>query len=176
MNNDNKISTSIQYQISNVKLFDNIFSNWKDFDEKLNAGPEVMKKYLFDMWNSLKEELRNHDNLIIKDIDKEVSVNDFNVTFNRTKNGTGVFFITFPDYEYTDAASKYVALALTPNMPRYYTLEYSKDIEKNIPCWVIGEWIIKDSTPRHINYGTVDNMRLTWFSGVILGMLEAENL
>ena len=176
MNEDRKISTSVQYQISNVKLFYEVFGNWKSFNEKLNSGPNGMKKYLFEMWNTLKEELRSNDNLIIKDIDKEVNISDFDVTYNRTKNWTSVFFITFPDYEYNDAASKYVALALTPNMPKYYTLEYSTHVMDNSPCWVIGEWIVESNKPKHINYGTTDNMRLTWFSGYILGKLESENL
>ena len=86
MNEDRKISTSVQYQISNVKLFYEVFGNWKSFNEKLNSGPNGMKKYLFEMWNTLKEELRSNDNLIIKDIDKEVNISDFDVTYNRTKN------------------------------------------------------------------------------------------
>lgn len=176
MNENKKVSTSIQYQISNVKLFSEVFSNWDVFKEKLNDGPEEMKKYLFEMWNNLKNELKSNENLIIKDIDKEVSVSDFDVTYNRTKNGTSIFFITFPDYDYRDAASKYVALALTPKMPKYYTLEYSEHQINNTPCWVIGEFVIEDSKKRHINCGTTDNMRLTWFSGYILGKLESENL
>ena len=61
MNEDRKISTSVQYQISNVKLFYEVFGNWKSFNEKLNSGPNGMKKYLFEMWNTLKEELRSND-------------------------------------------------------------------------------------------------------------------
>ena len=32
---ENKISTSIQYQFTNAKLFNEIFANWKNFNEKL---------------------------------------------------------------------------------------------------------------------------------------------
>ena len=176
MNNENNISTSIQYQISNVKLFYEVFANWEIFNGKLNQGPEAMKNYLLEMWNNLKNELRNNEKLIIKDVDKEVSISDFDVTYNKTKNGTSVFFITFPDYNYTDAASKYVALALTPNMPKYYTLEYSEHAVDHSPCWVVGEWVVENTKTKHINHGTADNMRLTWFSGYIIGKLESENL
>ena len=176
MNNENKISTSIQYQISNVKLFHEVFGNWKTFNEELNKGPEMMKKYFLEMWNRLKNELINNDNLIIKDIDKEVGASDFDVTYNKTKNGTSVFFITFPDYDYTDAASKYVALALTPIKPKYYTLEYSEHAINHTPSWVVGEFVIENSKKKHINHGTSDNMRLSWFAGYILGKLELENL
>lgn len=175
-NNESKISTSIQYQMSNVVLFNEVFGNWNNFNAELKKGPEEMKKYLFNMWNKLKEDLKNKPNLIIKDVDKNVTVSDFDVTFNKTKNGTNIFFITFPDYDYHDAASKYVALALTPTMPKYYTLECSEHAVDHTPCWVIGEFAIEEGKKKHINYGSVDNMRLTWFAGYILGKLESENL
>ena len=174
MNND--ISTSIQYQISNVVLFDQVYKNWVNFYEKIQKGPEEMKHFLFDMWNKLKLDLKNNKEIIVKDIDREVSINDFDVTFNRTKNGTSIFFITLPDYDYQDAASKYVAIALTPKMPRYFTLEYSKNSLDSSTCWFIGEFAIIENHKKHINYGKADNMRLSWFAGYILGMLEANNL
>ena len=157
-------------------LFNEIFGNWNNFYQELNKGPSEMKNYLFNLWNKVKEDLKKNDNVIVKDIDKEVTISDFDVTFNKTENGTSIFFITFPDYEYRDAASKYVALALTPEMPKYYTLEYSENIFDNVPNWVIGEFIIKDSKKEHINYGTTDNMRLSWFAGYIIGILESKNL
>lgn len=175
-NNESKISTSIQYQISNVLLFREVFDNWNNFNEELNKGPEEMRKYLFNMWNKLKEDLKNDENLIVKDIEKEITISDFDITFNKTKNGTSIFFITFPDYDYFDAASKYVALALTPTMPKYYTLEYSEHVIDHTPCWVIGEFAIEDAKKKHIKHGSTDNMRLTWFAGYILGKLESENL
>ena len=175
-NNERKISTSIQYQLSNVELFYEVFANWASFNSILEKGPSEMKKYLFDKWNTLKDELKSRDNLIVKDIDKEVTMSDFDITLNKTKNGTIVFFFTFPDYEYNDAASKYVALALAPKMPRYFTLEYSEDMFNHTRCWVIGEFAFKDSQKTHLNYGTTDNMRLTWFAGFILGKLESDNL
>ena len=176
MNNENKISTSIQYTISNIKLFNDVFYDWGNFNERLKKGPEEMKKYLLETWENLKNNLKQKDNIILKDIDKEVSLSDFDVTYNVTKNGTSVFYITFPDYDYTDAASKYVALALTPEKPRYFTLEYSEHFLDHTPCWVIGEFVIEGNDSRHINYGTTDNMRLSWFSGYVMGKLESENL
>lgn len=173
-NNKNKISTSIQYQISNNWLFDEVFANWRNFNEVLRKGPNEMKKYLVEAWNMLKEELKANDNLIIKDLDKEVTVDDFDVTYNRTNNGISVFYITFPDYEYTDAASKYVALALTPNMPKYMTLEYSENVNDGSACWVIGEFKIENNKKVHVNYGSIDNMRLSWFAGYVMGKIEAE--
>ena len=171
-----KISTSVQYQVSNVILLNELFYNWGVFYSFLKQGPIAMKQYLFDMWNNVREKMKNDERFLAKDIDKNVTVNDFNVTFNRTKNNTDIYFITFPDYEYYDAASKYVAIAMCPSKPRYFTLEYSSHVMDNTPCWVLGEFVPDGQGFRHINYGSIDNMRLTWFCGNVIGRLESENL
>ncbi len=174
--NNQKINTSIQYQLTNVKMFNEIFENWKNFSSFLSQGPTVMKSYLLKEWNDLKDNLKDDERLLLKDLNKDVTIDDFNVTFNKTQNGTPVFFFTFPDYEYRDAASKYVALALTKNMPRFFTLEYSEKIMTQELCWVIGEFLItSNGQKQHNNYGEVDNDRLSWFAGYILGLLESEN-
>ena len=173
---ENKISTSIQYQYTNVKLFNEIFYNWKEFDSYLKRGPEVMKEYLLSNWNETREQLKNNQKLLVKDLDKNVTKDDFNITINRTKTGTFIYFLTFPDYEYRDAASKYVALALTPKLPKFITLEYSNDSFKNELCFVIGEFYIDLDTKKveHKNYGKVDNNRLSWFAGTVIKILEEE--
>lgn len=168
-----KISTSIQYQFSNSTLFYEIFGNWLNFNEHLNKGPETMKKFLLDKWNETKDRIKDNENLIIKDLDKIITEDDFNITFNKTKKGTFVYFFTFPDYEYRDAASKYLALALTPKMPRYFTLEYSESFLTKEPCFVIGEFYLEDNKRLHKNYGEIDNSRLSYFAGYILGILDA---
>ncbi len=167
---ENKISTSIQYQMTNVKLFDEIFTNWRSFNEKLQAGPNIMRKWLCDEWNNIKEILKQRDDLIVKDINKEVTANDFDITFNKSDSGVSIFFFKFPEYEYNDAASKYVALALTPAMPRYFTLEYSESFLTKERQFVFGEFKVDENTrtKKHLNYGTVDNDRLTFFAGLVL--------
>ena len=60
-------------------------------------------------------------------------------------------------------------------MPKYYTLEYSENVIDHKPCWSIGEFEIENSRLKRVNYGTVDNMRLSWFAGYILGKLKSEN-
>ena len=174
--NNNKISTSIQYHVSNILLFNKVFRDWPDFHEHLKSGIKNMQQYLVELWNKTRDELKNNDKLILKDLDKEVTADDFDVTLNVTKNRTVIYYITFPNYEYRDAASKYVALALTPKMPRYFTLEYSEHVTDHTPCWVVGEFVIKDSKKVHISHQTSDNMRLPWFAGYVLGLLESENL
>lgn len=171
-----KISTSIQYQLTNVKLINDIFGNFAEFDKVLKAGPNAMKQYLFDQWMDIKALVQNNENVEIKDFDKEVAIDDFDVTFNRTQNGSAIFFFTFPDYEYFDAASKYVALAITKEGIKYFTYEYSKHFDTNQPCWVIGEFYIQDGKINHKNYGTHDEKNLSWFAGFVVGFLETNNL
>ena len=72
-----KISTSIQYQLTNVKMFDDVFLDWKNFNIILDHGPEAMKKYLLQEWNKLKEQLAHDERLIIKDLNKNVTIDDF---------------------------------------------------------------------------------------------------
>lgn len=177
MNDADKIKTSVQYQVSNVVLFNEVFYNWSNFFEKLNQGPDTIIDYLFELWNNTKEELKNNDRVIARDIERIVDFNDFNVTYNRTQNGTNVFYMVFPDYDYTDAASKYVAIALTKGRPRYFTLEYSVEFspEGPLPCFVVGEFLIDNNEKKHIYHTKSDNMRLSWFSGWVIGQLEAEN-
>lgn len=171
---EEKISTSIQYQLTNVKLFNDIFFDWKNFNEDLNKGPEFMKNRLLQEWNELKSILKENTNLLLKDLDKEVTVSDFDITFNQSQNGTSVFFFTFPDYEYTDAASKYVALILAPKMPRFITLEYSENSITKEKQYVVGEFVINDQIKQrqHLNYGVLDNDRITFFAGYVLDMID----
>ena len=171
-----KKETSLQYQVSNVVFFDEIYGNWIEFHNHLKTGLDDMQKYMLELWNRTREKLSKNENIILKDKDKKVKATDFDVTMNQTNKGTMVLFFTFPDYDDTDAASKYVALALTPNLPRYFTLEYSKHVLDNTPCWVVGEFILEKSGVKHINHGQSDNMRLSWFAGYVIGLLEQENL
>ena len=95
VNMQNKISTSIQYQMYKVALFNDVFMSWNSFNEKLNSGPENMKKYLLEMWNIVKNNLKNDNNVIIKDMDKKVTISDFDVTYNRTEKGISFFLLLF---------------------------------------------------------------------------------
>ena len=180
--NENKPKTSIQYQFTNIKLFYEVFSNWKNFKKILASGPNNMKNYLYSEWNKLADTLKENDSLEIVDIDKNVTVDDFNITVNTTSNNIVIFYFTFPNHQYADASSKYVALALTPNMPRYFTLEYGTELtiehDKGLipskTTWFMGEFCIENGKKKHINYGKIDNMRLSYFAGRVCKLLEEE--
>lgn len=169
---DNKISTSVQYQFTNVYLFDTVFKRWGNFNQDLTKGQKYMRDYLCQEWNTLRDTLLKNDNIVLKDANKEVSPLDFDITINYTSSGKIVFFFNFPDYEFNDAASKFVALALMNDMPRYFTLEYSEDPRTHERKYVVGEFLVEDGKKKHINYGIVDNERMSYFAGFVMGILD----
>ena len=65
-------------------------------------------------------------------------------------------------------------------MPRYFTLEYGKDIiiepgKGLVPgktTWFMGEFCIENGKKKHINLGSVDNMRLPYFAERVCKLLE----
>ena len=68
---------------------------------------------LLNEWNRIKENLSKKDNIYLNDLNKNVTVDDFDITIKTIDKNIKVYFITFPDYLYTDSASKYVAFAVT---------------------------------------------------------------
>ena len=171
---ENKIKTSIQYQLSNVLLFDKVYGHWKEFDQQLAKGPSSMKKYLCEEWNNIKEIMKQNEMLEIADLDKEVTEDDFDVTYNETATGVSIFFISLTKYEYRDAASQYIALALTPKAPRFFTFECSEHAANHEPCWVIGEFAIRENKKAHRNLGITEKNDIAWFAGYVTGLLEQE--
>ena len=171
-----KLTTSVQFNFSAGRLLSNVYNRWDEFNSVLGAGPASFKEYLVKEWNKLKSDLLADPNIELKDVNKEVTVNDFDITINKTKKNTPVFFITLPDYDYRDASGKFIALALTDYKPRYFALEYSEEKDTHKPAWVIGELRIENKDIQHRFVGVSDNMRMTWFAGYILSLLDAENL
>lgn len=181
---DKKHSTSIQYQLTNRVLFDNIFLHWDEFNNSLVKGPVYMKTYFVDEWNKLKDFLitKNIEDVEIKDIDRVVSEDDFDAQLVTTKKNFPVFFFSFPDYEdyidydsnFIDPVSKYVALALTDNLPRYFTLEYSKDYMSGEARYVIGEFYIDGNELAHRNFGSIENKSLEDFAVLVCQYLDSE--
>lgn len=180
-----KHSTSIQYQLTNKVLFDNIFLRWNEFNDSLVKGPIYMRTYFVEQWNKLKDFLqsKNLEDVEIKDIDRVVSEEDFDAQMVTLKNEDVVFFFTFPDYEdyidyndgFVDPVSKYVALALSDDIPRYFTLEYSKDYTSGDPRYVIGEFYIDGNELAHRNFGSIENKSLEEFAVLVCQYLESQS-
>ena len=169
-----KKEISIQYYVTNIRLFQEVFYNWQEFYQNLSKGLDNMQEYLYNLWNKSKEELLKRD-FTITDLDKVVKKEDFDITINFTEKNTTIFFFTFPDHPFKDASSKYVAIALCKNMPRYFTMEYAAStiLNQGADEFVIGEFVPRENGQnKHINYGFFDNSRLTFFAGYIMGMLN----
>lgn len=132
-----------------------------------------MREFLFNGWNELKDSLSKRDDLIVKDLDKKVSIADFDAALYQSDIGIDIFFFVFPDYDFNDAASKYVALALTPKIPRFFTLEYSENMNKE-RTFVLGEFVLdlETSQTKHLNYGQVPDDNLSYFAGDIIKILK----
>ncbi len=163
--------TSIQYQLTNNRLFYEIYMNWKEFDQELVKGPDNMVQYLYRKWYEVKEVLKK-SGLKVNDMDKEVSEKDFGATAYKTNNGIQVFFFSFPNCDFVDASSKYVALALTPSIPRYFTFEYSMSMMTKEKSFVFGEFSIKDHQKTHHYYGQVSQMDFELFLQFVMDQLE----
>ena len=170
----NKISTSVQYQFTNVYLFDLVFKRWATFNKDLTKGSKYIKNNFCLEWDRLKKVLENKPNVEVKDLDREVTPGDFDVTVNHTKGGKIIFFFKFPDYKYFDAASKCVALALMKDTPRYFTFEYSKNSQTKEKQFVIGEFYMDNNVKKHKNYGATKKDDLAFFANFIIKLLNKE--
>ena len=157
-----KKQTSRAYIMSQRKLRNEIYSKWNDFYRILNQGPQEMKKYLCDLWNSIGIEEINPEFELI-DFERVVTENDFNVTMN-ILNGINVFYFILPDSDFEQAQAKCVALALTPKIPRYFTMEYSSDFMTGELIFVMGEWSIEENNFIHKNYVVIPNGTIANFA------------
>ena len=52
-----KKEISIQYYVTNIRLFQEVFYNWQEFYQNLSKGLDNMQEYLYNLWNKSKEEL-----------------------------------------------------------------------------------------------------------------------
>lgn len=165
-----KIQTSIQYQLTNNKIFEDVFAKWNVFSSWINQGPTKMKEFLFNEWYETKRLLTLNPNLIVKDFNRQVSIVEFDIKYIPTTTGIPVFYLIFPDYKEGDGASKIVGLALCEKRPRYFTLESAIRYENNSLTYVVGEFYVDYQTrsKKHNNYGFVDlNVDLKQFSSFI---------
>ena len=164
--------TSIAYLLTNKILLEDIFFNWIKFHEILEKGPNAVTKKLFDLWNVSKDKLINIEDLNIIDLDKNPTIDNFDVTSNVTKNNIRIFYFIFPDADIALAQCKCTALVLTPNNPRYFTMEYFSKTPSE-ESFFFGEWTINDMKNgfTHKNYGKLNNPTIDNFAKQIHNML-----
>lgn len=171
---DGKKETSIAYYISHIWLRGEVFNNWAEFNSDLSKGPKVMQEKLVNAWNNIRDKLVANEQVIVKDRDRIVTPKDFKISFGKTESGCSIFYISFPDSEVYRAEAKCVAIAFTPKMPKYFTMEYAynevmikfitEQKQEQVPetmldknKFIVGEWYINFETKafEHRNYGEV---------------------
>lgn len=156
------------YYLTHILLRNIIFYDFKIFNGKLKQGPDAVKKYLLELWNSIDEN-RFTPGTVIKDKDVKLSESDFDIIFNEV-NGIKVFYIIFPETSSYSTQAKTVALALCKDFPRYITMEgwTEEEIEQR---YTFGEWEIYKGSFKHNNYGTMPRNTVECFASAVKELL-----
>ena len=145
------LTSSIQYQVSNVIISRDILYSTGPFFEKV-LSRHALPHYLNFLWQSVKNE--NNPNVEFNDIDKDITENDFKVTEYFPQKNLLCILIEYPDYEYHDAASKYGFIVAGNFMPTaYFTFEYGMSIFTKEPIFFVGRWIDNKGMVAHANHG-----------------------
>ena len=163
------METTKGYYLTHVLLRNIIFYDFKNFNENLSKGPEFMKKYLSQLWNSIDEK-NFKEGVIIRDKDRTITENDFDITVNQI-NSTKIFYLIFPDPINDSVQAKTVAICLCKDFPRYITMEgWTKD--ELSQQYTLGEWEICKGEFKHCNYGNVSRNTVESFATSVIELLK----
>lgn len=171
-----KRRTSIHYFIAHMKIRNLIFEEWQKTNELLNQGPEALKQCFCELWNDLKEEFKNREDLEITDMERQIEPDDFEISYSVLDNNIKAFTFVMPKSLTDFAQAECVTLVITPKIPRYFTFELSEKIDSQ-KCYVIGEWQIdfENNDYKHKNYGSIEELNIGKYLGRINKILRAEN-
>ena len=156
------------YYLTHILLRNIIFYDFKVFNEKLNKGREVMKKYLLELWNNI-DESKFEPGTVIIDKERVLIESNFDITFNEI-DGIKIFFIIFPETSSYSTQAKAVAIALCKDFPRYITMEgwTKEEIEQK---YTLGEWEIYKGVFKHNNYGKMPRNTVECFATSVKELL-----
>lgn len=171
----NDYYTSIQYQLTNNKIFDDVFAHADEFSKILFAGPESLKKYLVEQWESIRTDFKNKNFQNVVDIDRPVTESDFVVTGYKISEDIRSYIMAFPVSSRPDASCEVIALTVVKGRPRYFTIEASEHAMNQARCYVIGEWYVDENGRKaHRNYGTVEKINMEEFMRFIEKQVETQ--
>ncbi len=170
------MESSKAYYFSHILLRNKIYYEGKEFSDKLRQGPQVMRPYLLELWNSIDESTFK-EGVVIKDKDRVVTVDDFDITFRPYQN-FNVYFFIMPDPKCFMAEAKCAALAIDKeNRIRYLTMEIWSENEVEqmkkalgdayTPQYTVGEWAIKDNQFTHLNMGHLPRPTIECFASFL---------
>ena len=139
-----------------------------------NKGPEAVKEYLVAIWTETRENFMKRDDIKVLDIDRVISKEDFNITFNMSSKKEPIFFITFPDYNNNLAESKCVAFSITNEKPRFFTMEHRIGLYGAEEEYIFGEFEFSylNNNFNHKNYGPLKRNTVENFATRVLDILE----
>ncbi|MBP3255069.1 MAG: hypothetical protein J6M60_01060 [Clostridia bacterium] len=170
------METTRAYYMSHVLLRNKIFFEPDEFGKKLSEGPNSMKQYLKDLWQSIDQKLFK-EGVIIKDIDRKAEIEDFDIT-NAMVGDKNIFFFQMPEPDSYDTQAKCIALVLERGgKVRYITMEIWTQRESEIikeikgseamPQYTIGEWIFVGNDFEHKNLGKVKEDSIDSFASAV---------
>ena len=171
--NINKISKSIQFQLTNVAFLEYVFKNTDEIKSLLEQGPDSFKEYLLSEWNRIKDALSQDDRILVKDLDKDITKDSFDITVNTTDNGTSIYYFIFPDYEFADPASKCVAVILTDTDPRFINMEYQMSSFGVKRYFTFGEFKANEDRTNFVyeNYGELPDESIEQFAHQVVKLI-----
>lgn len=171
---ENEKKTSILYQIGNYKIEYDFIHEYGKMCSIFNKGPEAVKEYLVSIWTDTRESLMGREDLKVLDIDRVISKDDFNITFNMSSKKEPIFFITFPDYNNNIAESKCIAFSITNDRPRFFAMEHRVAFEGTSDDYIFGEFEFSytGNNFKHTNYGLLERNTVENFATRVLDMIE----
>ena len=86
-----KRRTSIHYFMAHMKIRNLVFEDWPKFNQLLNEGPEALKQYFCELWSKVKEEFKDRDDLELIDMDKKVSMEEFEILYSVLNNNSSQY-------------------------------------------------------------------------------------
>ena len=163
-----KRKASIHYFLAHMQIRNLVFEEWTKFNELLSQGPEALKDYFCMLWNKQKEEFIDRYDLDVIDIDKEIKKEDFGISYSVLDKQIKVFNFTMPKPITDYGQAVCISIVLTSKLPRYFTLEYTKNSDGQ-DCYVVGEWQIdfENNDYMHKSYGSIENQNTGEFLGKI---------
>lgn len=147
---------SINYLLGHMEIRNLVFEEWPKFNELLSQGPDALKEYFCSLWNKRKEEYKERYDLDVIDIDREIKNSNFGISYSELDKGLKAFNFTMPENLNDYGQALCISIVLTSKIPRYFTLEYTKN-SNGQDCYVVGEWQIdfENDDYMHKNYGAI---------------------
>jgi len=154
-----KRKVSIHYFLAHNKIRNFIFQECEKVNELLLQGPEEIKKYFCMLWNEVRDDLNDRQDLEIIDNDKEIKPEDFGVSYSILNSNIKVFNFIMPKPITQINQAECISLVLTPKIPRVFTLELGEE------GYIIGEWKIdfEENDYVRISHGKIENNKISEF-------------